>query len=370
MSATSIGQPSLTITWEAAAETVVSRLKNGIVAVFVRDASVEAVSITSTRSVSEIPSTLGADNVAYATRAYEGSERGNPSRVLLVALPPESTDDDEETDYFGEALSLLYYHEADYVVPPLDVTSDELETFVLWIQAQREEYRTFKGLVPNTAADDRGIINVSMDDTVTADGTLDSIDMCPRIAGILAGLPISAAVTSVPVDEVTGVPTLSKTVADALVASGKLFLQHDGRYARVSRGVNSLTTVPTTGNESWCKIKITEAMDLITYYGRAAFDDACGAMVNTYDNKQILVGGFLSYFADLEAAGCLNSGYTCQVNATAQEAYLKEQGVDTSDMSDNDILQANTGTWVFINYLVSVLDAMEDFDFAGQTATN
>lgn len=361
-----VGQPNLTITFTTAADTVTSRLGSGIVAVMVRDASIEAVSVLSTKRYSEIPSTLSAANITYATRAYKGSTLGTPGKVLLVLLPVESTDDDgaATTEYFADALDALWHQEADYVVAPLDATETELAAVEAWIVAQRAKYRVFKGILPEIAADCEGIINVNMADTVTADGTLSSVDMCPWVASILAGLPTTASVTACALSDVISVPMIDDDEANAKVDAGELFLVHDGRSVRMSRGVNSLTTVPSEGNDSWRKIKIIYAKDLITYYFKTAMEDARGTMTNTYANKQILVGNAMIYFAALEAAGAINSGYSCSVDAEAQEAYLKEQGTDTSDMTDAEVLQASTGSWVFLTASANVLDAMEDFSIA------
>lgn len=361
-----ITQPTMKISFEVAADTVISRLKSGVTAVMVRDAAITEVALLTTRSTTAIPSTWGADTVAYVSRAYTGSYLGQPEKVLLVTIPPEETDDDgaATTTYFADALDVLYRNEADFVVPPLDATETELAALILWVKLQRENYRTYKAIVSDTEADDKGIINVSMAGTVTADGTLGSADLCPRIGGILAGLPYSSSITACPLDEVVSVPLLDLDEQNELVADGKLFLTHDGRYARVSRGVTSLTTVPAAGNDSWKKIKIVNGMDLITYYARITMEDAMGKMVNNYDNKQILVGTILSYFALLNAAGVINDTYSCEIDVDEQELWLQENGTDTSDWTETQIAQANTGSQVYLKASVSILDAMEDFDLA------
>jgi len=61
--ATTIGLPSLTITFQKAAQETANRSKKGYVGVFVRDAKAQGVhQLTSTAL---IPSELGADNQAY-----------------------------------------------------------------------------------------------------------------------------------------------------------------------------------------------------------------------------------------------------------------------------------------------------------------
>ena len=42
--------------------------------------------------------------------------------------------------------------------------------------------------------------------------------------------------------------------------------------------------------------------------------------------------------------------------------YLEGKGVDTSEMTYNEVIRANTGSNVFLDGVCSPTDAMEDFD--------
>ena len=82
--ATTIGLPSLTITFQAAAQQAANRSKKGYVGVFVRDAKAQGVHQLSSAAL--IPTELGQENQNYIRRAFTGSDRGGPSKVVAVVI--------------------------------------------------------------------------------------------------------------------------------------------------------------------------------------------------------------------------------------------------------------------------------------------
>lgn len=125
---------------------------------------------------------------------------------------------------------------------------------------------------------------------------------------------------------------------------------HDGQKAKIARGVNSLTTIPVGGSADWRKIKIVEGMDLISYFLRTTVQDSwVGQYPNTYDNKQLLVAYILEYLQELERAGVLNPGESyCEIDYDRQLNWLKAQGVEVSSLTRQQVLEHQTGSWVFI----------------------
>ena len=111
------------------------------------------------------------------------------------------------------------------------------------------------------------------------------------------------------------------------------------------------------------KIKVVEAVDLIRSRARAVIEDNyIGRMANSYDNKQLLVAELHAFLLELETAGVLAAGSgTAELDLDQQRAWLVSQGVDVSGMTDREILQQDTGTWVFVRMGGTILDAMEDF---------
>ena len=360
MATTNIGLPTLTIAFEAAAQQVANRAKSGVAAVFVRDAQKQGV--YTLISESQIPSELGEANKTHIKTAFIGSDRGAPSKVVLVVIPTETGD----TTALEGGLKRIEAYQIDYLAGPLDVTDDELTKLTDWVKAQRALYRTVKLVRPYKTAgsDNMGIIDLDESGMKDAAGAVTAGAFCARLAGILAGIPMGMSATNAAVPELTAVTQRTTEEQIAAINAGKLILTHDGLQAKIARGVNSLTTIPKEGKKDWCKIKIVEGMDLITYYLRTTIETSyLGRYPNTYDNKQLLVAAVLDYLQYLERSGVLNPGESyAEIDYDAQLAWLNANGVDTADMTVQEVLEYQTGSWVFLRCGGRLVDAMEDFE--------
>ena len=363
--ATTNGLPTLKIAFEKAAAAVVSRTKKGVAAVMVRDENAQGVySISSTLF---IPSGLGEANNAHIRTAFQGSDRGEPSQVVLVVIAPGTSD----TTALEAGLKLLEAYSIDYLAGPPDVTEDELDVLNTWVLAQREQYNTVKLVRPYLTAgsDEMGIIELDETGLANKDGPVTAAAYCARLAGIFAGIPVSMSATNVSMSELTAVTPRTMLEQQTAINNGKLIFVHDGLQAYIARAVNSLTTIPDKGNEDWSKIKIVEGMDLIRYYLRNTIRQSyMGRYANTYDNKQLLVAAIQDYFQYLESAGVLNSGQSyAQVDYDRQLEWINTQGVSTTNMSRQEVLEYQTGSWVFIRCGGRLVDAQEDFEVVFNT---
>ena len=358
--ATTIGLPTLKIAFEKAAEQVANRSKKGYVALFVRDAQEQGVHALSSEAL--IPSNLGEANKEYVRQCFTGSDRGGPSLVYLVVIAT-GTDD---TTALEAGLKSIEQYSIDYLAGPPDVTDEELAKLVEWTKAQRAAYRTVKLVKPwkTAGSDDMGIIELDESGMTDKDGAVTAAEYGGRIAGILAGIPMGMSCTYAALPELTAVT--ARTTAEQIEAinNGKLILIHDGIQAKIARGVNSLTTIPATGKADWSKIKIVEGMDLITYFLRTTIENSwLGRYPNTYDNKQLLVTVIYNFFLELEQAGVLSAGESfVEVDYDRQLQYLQSQGVETSTLTEQQVLEYQTGSYVFLKCGGRLVDAMEDFE--------
>lgn len=209
-----------------------------------------------------------------------------------------------------------------------------------------------------------GIIEVDETGMKDASGSLTAAKYCARFAGIFAGIPMGMSATYAALPELTAVTARSETEQTTAINAGKLILLHDGQKAKIARAVNSLTTIPVNGNEDWRKVKIVEGMDLITYFLRTTIEDSyLGQYPNTYDNKQLLVAYILEYLHYLERAEVLSPGESfCEIDYDRQLNYLKSQGVEVADLTRQQVLAYQTGSWVFLRCGGWLVDAMEDFE--------
>ena len=347
-----LGMPTLTITIKKAVETVAARLKNGVAAVIVRDAGA-AAGLYVLGAEEDIPAGLGAAVEANVRRAFLGGEQ-KPQKVLLVVI---GADDDLVT----RGCAALATSDFDYLAAPADVDEEEMTALVTWLEGVREKYCIGKAVLPGHAADSMAVINFSASGIVSGGETFTGADYCSRIAGLLAGTDISDSATSAPLEEVTAVDEIAD--GDAAVADGKLILVHDGRKVRLGRAVNSLTTVPAGQSEALKKIKIVEAVDLIRQQSKLLIDDQFRGKGNSYDTKLLIVSALYDFLVNLETQGVVAQGTSyAELNLTKQRAWLKAQGVDVADMTDEEILKADTGSWIFVSMGGTILDGMEDFD--------
>lgn len=400
MSVETIGLPKLKIAFEAAAQAVANRSKRGYVGLIVRDT--QALGLHKLSSDTMIPPELGEANKAHIKTAFEGSDRGRPSLVYLAVIPPngeQSADapgcghkiagEDEVREMLDEVLGpegaeapepdvppetaalegglkLLSSVSLDYLAPPPDVTGGELEALDAWVKGQRAAYRPVKLVRPLTGAgsDDMGIIDWDEPGLEVMGKAAAAAGYCARIAGILAGIPMSMSATYASLPEVTAVTERGEAEQAAAIDAGRLILIHDGQKAKIARAVNSLVTIPPKGRSDWRFIKIVEGMDLITYYLRTTIEDNyVGRYANTYDNKQLLVAEVLEYLQYLERAGVLNPGQSfCQIDYEAQLRYLRSQGVETADLTEQQVLEYQTDSWVFLRCGGRQVNAMEDFE--------
>ena len=358
-----IGLPKLKIAFEAAAQAVANRSKKGYVGMVVRDEKAQGLHKLSSDTM--IPLELGEANKAHIKTAFEGSDRGKPSLVYLAVIPP-AAEGDTTTTALEAGLKLLESVSVDYLAGPPDVADGELEVLDAWTRAQRAVYRPVKLVRPLTGegSDDMGIIQLEETGLKVLGKAVTPASYCARMAGILAGIPMSMSSTYATLPEVTAVTERSEAEQTAAIDAGKLILIHDGQKAKIARGVNSLVTIPPKGKSDWRFIKIVEGMDLITYYLRTTIEDAyIGRYANIYDNKQLLVAEVLAYLQYLERAGVLNPGQSfCQIDYEAQLRYLKSQGVETADLTEQQVLEYQTDTWVFLRCGGRLANAMEDFE--------
>ena len=357
-----LGAPKITVFFTELGISAINRGDKGTVAVIVRDAAaVDPVALT---QATQIPKELGVAIQAYIKRTFTGYV--NPPKKVIVYVAP--TDDDTN---LSAALGYMATQDFDYIVGPADCTAAEAEAIASWVKSQRLNNGTkYKAVLPNYAADNYAIINFAAtgmkDGTKTADEAdviYTTAEYCSRIAGLIAGTPMKISATYAPLPELTDVNRLTKEQLDEAVNDGKLVLKWDGKKAKICRAVNSLVTTSEGMLDSFKKIKIVEIMDLIrTDITSTAEDSYIGKYANTYDNKLLLITAIRGYFMGLEQDKLVQPGYTVEIDVDKQEQYLVSKGVDTSEMTAQEIREADTGTHVFIKIACKILDAIEDID--------
>ena len=354
-----MGLPQLTFELQKAASTVVARTTQSIVGMILKDT--KALGVHVIYQENDIPTELGADNVAYIKRALIG----HINRPLCIYLAVVDSTSGTVSGGFADLGQYSY----DYLVGPPDIASPDTTNLATLVINQRKNRYIGKLVLPNTASDNEGVINFTASNIKVGSTTYDAGDYASRIAGVLAGTPADCSATNAPLPEVTGVDAVEDP--DDAIDDGELILVNDGRQVKLSRAVTSLVT---QGDKPAAlkKIKAVAAVDLIRYYALTTIEDNyLGKCANTYDNKCILLAALRGYLQTLEDGDVLlEKSSSAELDATAIREYLIGQATTAGNtdevnrikaLDDAEVIREDTGSYVFIRLAGYVLDAMEDF---------
>lgn len=360
-----MGLPDIVIEFSKKAVTAIKSGTLGVVGIILKDDKNKGAMVL--RGVDEIPSgdsAFSTANTAYIERAFKGA----PSKVIIYTLPKDAEDYKEAFRYFSTV-------KVNYLCGAPDISKAEAEAFSTWIKGVRKNsIRRPVAILPDIKADDKAVISFKVANLTATDKIeveeeqFTEAEYCSRIAGLIAGLDLRVSSTFKPLSEVTMIPIADDEEVGALVDAGYLTLYNDGERVVIARGVNSLTTVSEVDTEDLKKIKILAIQDLIETDIYSTINQSyIGNYSNSYDNKCLLITAIKGYLRGLEATeggkGYLKAdSSTIEINVSKQKQYLESIGVDTSDMDEQAIKEANTGSYVFLKGTISILDAIEDVD--------
>lgn len=347
-----MGMPGVTISFTEKAATAVKRGERGRVALILKDTNIPGQNPVVCFSNEDIPKTLSEKNreqIALALMGYVNA----PKKVTAFIIS-------ESAEGYGEALDYLKTMPFDYLAVPQAETDGVKQDIVSYVKAQRQQGKLIKAVLPDVAADSEGIINYATEKVSTDGKEYTAEEYCARIAGIIAGTPMTISSTYAPLMELADCTRLTKEAMDAAVDAGQFIVWHDGEKVKTGRAVNSLTTTTDRKGDSFKKIKIVEAMDMISSdIKKTAEDSYLGKYANSYDNKCLLLSAIHSYLAQLVNDGIL-SGEQVEIDVGANKAYLEAHGTETEGMDENALKRADTGSFVFLKAKIKILDAIED----------
>ena len=346
-----MGLPNILISFKTAASQAVRRGNKGIIAVIVIDTVPIAGQLSYILGKAEdIPQGLTHENTKYLERAFIEGEDPIKHVVLIVA------------DTVEAGIVEVEKHPFDYLVAPHDIV--DTAPVVAFIKDMRQKKKIMvKGVLPHSAIDDEGIINFTTDNIKVKgeDGLYKASEYCTRIAGLIVTTPLTQSVTYKALSEVEDVPKYTKEALDNKINKGELLIFHDGQKVKVGRGVNSLTTYTTEKGEDYKWIKIVATTDMIYEDVKRTFEDNyVGRVPNNFDNKNILATAIGEYLEELSHKGILDKGISVAIDVVAQGEYLKKGGTDITMMSDLEIKEGNTDTFVFLTGKYRILNAVED----------
>ncbi|KUO75681.1 MAG: phage tail sheath protein [Clostridia bacterium BRH_c25] len=349
-----MGLPQILIEFKTKGTTAVKRSARGIVALILKDDTDTSFVTKTYGSIAEVDAAAWTDaNKDYIEKAFMGA----PSTVIVERVAAAATE-------YNEALLRLKNKKWNYLAIP-EIGTEQITSVSTWIKGERDtDKKTFKAVLPSSTGDHEGIINFTTADIKAGSKTYSTAEYCSRIAGILAGMPFSRSATYYVLSEVESIT--ESTEPDADIDAGKLILVNDGEKVKIGRAVNSLVTTTATKGEAFKKIKIVDAVDLVRDDIRDTFDAGyVGNVVNSYDNKVLFLAAVNAYFKELARMDVLDSSYDnlALIDVEAQRTYLVGRGIDVTEMDEQQIKEANTGSLVFAAAAVKFLDAMEDLQF-------
>lgn len=342
-----MGLPNILIEFKSKASTAIKRGERGIVAVMIID---KTVGVTKIEDITQIPDGLTEANKAYVERVFLGGVNPVRSVVLIVS------------DTVEKGLKVLETQKFDYVVGPHDISSEYAAKVATFVKGLRDNKGIkVKAVLPNTKGDHEGVINFTTSSIVVGEDTFTAAQYCSRIAGLLAGTPLQQSATYYQLSEVDDVPKFTKSELDSKIDAGEFVIFHDGEKVKVARAVNSLISLGATKSEDYQSIKIVDIMDLIyTDIKRTCEDTYIGKFANNYDNKCNLIVSIQAYLESLRTDELLDQDIETGIDIVAQTNYLKGKGAAVDEMTEQQIKEANTQTFVFIESKFKILNAIED----------
>ena len=383
-----LGMPSVNIAFTEAGIEAIERSQRGIVALILEetaatitellagykdgDEDVPAIKNPFTVYTSDdIPEKLTDDNKDYIKKTLLGYQT-TPYRVKVYLQPTvvkaegEETDPNDSADKFAKTLDMLATDRWDYLAIPT-ITDKQTEAVGTWLKTNREnKFKRSKVVLPNYSGDYEGIINFTNTFIKTAAKEYTTAQYTPRIAGLIAGTPMTISATYAPLSEVIDCDKHTIDENDEKVNKGEFFIWFDGEKFKMSRAMNSLVTTTQGKLEAYQTIKSVDAMDMIyDDIKRTAQDSYIGKYTNDYDNKKLLISAIYGYFRELENARILQKGYSVvDIDAEAVKTYQLKHGLYTKDelakMTTDEIKQLDTKKQVYLNAKIRILDAMED----------
>ena len=348
--ASNIGLPSVIVEFKQKASTAIQRGNTGIVALVLRDSNAQG--LHNIKGAYDIPSNLSEANKKYINLTLLGNVTA-PSKVVAYVVG-------EETE-LNDALDYLETVDFNYLVVPA-IKENERTVVKTFIEKMRNDIKVRVKAVMKLDADYEGIIN-STNTATMVEGEINVDEFCCVMAGLIAGTPLSQSVTYAVPKNVLDIPSKTKAEAETKVKNGELILVKEMGKVRVARGVNSLKTTTTEKGDLFQKIKLVDTMDLIhNDIRKTCIDTYIGKVANNYDNKCILITAISSYFEELAKEQLIEKDFKVDIDIDKQVKYLKSIGVDTSEMDEQQIKEANTKDKVFLIANIKLVDAMEEIN--------
>ncbi|MFD2752382.1 phage tail sheath C-terminal domain-containing protein [Virgibacillus siamensis] len=347
-----MGLPEVNISFSSLSVSAIQRSQRGIVALIMKD-DTGTFDTKEYKNISEIQkSDWSESNFDLIQKAFMGV----PSKIIVERL-------DSEEENYSAALLRLANKRWNYLAIP-GITSADVTAVATQVKTWRDvNKKTFKVILPNHPGEHEGVINFATEGIKVGETIYSASQYTSRIAGILAGIPLTSSSTNYELTEVDAI--VESTDPDSDVDDGKLILIKDDDKFKIARGVNSLTTITQGKGEDWKKIKIIEGHDLVKEDITRTFkDNYSGKVNNNYDNQVLFLTSVNAYFRGLQGDVLDAAGENAaSVDVEAQRLAWESVGTDTSEWDDQKVKENSFRSSLFAHVKLKFLDAIEDLDF-------
>ncbi|MBQ8919440.1 MAG: hypothetical protein IJ056_04975 [Acidaminococcaceae bacterium] len=369
-----MGLPDIDIIFKQKAVTAIKRSQRGVACVIVRDNTPGAAGYETYKFEKDIPANkYGADVLKALKRCFLVAV----NKIIVLHIPEIVVEEVEGETVatgvdFSEALNLLNGLNYHYVCTTDPDGQQELANFVI-SKNRSSKGRKYVAVTYNAAvADSKYIVNVK-NAWVHVNGDDANTDMemyLPRLASILANLPMNRSCTYFELEDLEGIDMSfvdSEHSMDSWIDDGWLCLIKDDDEVMIGRGVNSLTTVTSTETEDMKKIIIVESMNLMEEDIYSTFKkEYVGRYKNSYDNQSLFISAVNTYFRELANEEILDPDYEneAMVNVEKQRnAWLGIGKTEAEEWKEDKVKRMTFRSNVFLAGDIKILDAIEDLHF-------
>lgn len=351
-----IGLPQIRIDFKEAIRRTTLKAGLGIVAIILKDT--QSTGVHEIFDLDDIPKQLNETNKTYLSYVLEGFG-AKPSKVIAYVLNTEESEDIQ--------LALDYFEGTEFNIMTAPYEDNEglvkVEAYINKLCNLGVEVFGVLGAKTQKPTTEN-IIYVTFEDAKIGEKTLTSNELAVIVTGMIAGCPNPLSLTYATVPLITEIPKLTKDTLNTRIGNGEIVLFKEAGEIRIARGVTSFTQNTEGKGYAYKKIKTVSTIKQIKNDIRLNLvKNYIGKVQNSYENKLLLIGVISEYLRELSELQLIEANFDVQINLEAQKKYLKETlGQAVNDMTDQEILEANTKDQVFISIFLKLLDSIENVD--------
>ena len=347
-----MGLPNINIKFSQVASTAIQRSGKGVVGLILKDATAETNAVEYTLASQASTDDWTSANLRYIEEAFAGG----CTKVVAFRVDTAVT----------EITDLLKSKKLNWIASPETSLQAGIVTHVKDANATTPG-RKVKAVVFSQTADDKHIVNFTNTKVKrkNAGAEEDGVTYCPRLAGVLAGLPFTRSATYYVLSDIDYVTESANPDTD--IDAGKFIIINDYGEPKIARAVNSLTTLGTGENETLKSITTVEAMDLILEDITTTFKSTyIGKYKNKLSNQMLFVSALNQYFKALANDDILDPEFDnhAEIDVEAQRtAWIDAGKAEAADWDEITVKKNTYRTKIFLVGSVKILDAIEDLTF-------